>query len=226
MPNSLLRASTLALAATLSACNNSATDPLEGIPTNDQLIQTAQSAGMVRVTVPDPDPGIPAYARLNPELNQFFHNGEWLAIPFYRAPAAIPADFNLLNFFHFPSEFGPGAFHTPILTSGFYFIEDGALPGTFPSLSMSTGNAVPFWFVKWADFQAAMADGPVTIGDVMAMHPLKGTATKFNETLKPRMDDHLVVISANGQLEDGRRFSFHVTHVGDKTRAIRITFAR
>ncbi len=219
---------TCTLGFTLAGCS---ADPVsESTPDfaaeTEALVQFARSAGMTRVTFPDPDPGIPAYARAFPGLNQFFVDGEWLAIPFYRSPDAIPADFNLLDFFHFPDATGPGAFGTPLLTRGFYFVEAGAPLGTFPTLSVSTGDAVPMWFVKWADYQAAMLDGTVTIGEVQAMSPLKGVASRFNETLKPRMDDHLVVISAQGTLEDGRRFQFHVTHLDDTTRSVRIRFLR
>ena len=218
---------TLSLRFMLAACNDSTiANPLDGVPDTETLIRSAEASGMVRITVPDPDPGLPACARAFPGANQFFHNGEWLAIPFYRAPAAIPADFNLLEFFHFPGANGPGAFATPILIKGFYLIEPNAPRGTFPLLAVSTGDAVPIWFVRWSDYRAAMADNVVTIGDVIAMRPLRGIATKFNETLKPRLDDHLTIITASGKLDDGRTFEFHVTHVGDTSRTLRIAFGR
>ena len=217
----------LSLALTLAACSDTQiADPLAGVPDTETLIRSAEAAGMVRITVPNPDPGLPAYARAFPGANQFFHNREWLAIPFYRAPSAIPANFNLLEFFHFPGPGGPGAFATPILIKGFYMIEPNAPLGTFPVLAVSTGDSVPIWFVKWSDYQAAMADNVVTIGDVIAMRPLRGIATRFNETLKPRLDDHLTIITASGKLDDGRTFEFHVTHVGDSSRALRIIFGR
>jgi hypothetical protein len=218
---------TLGLAFLLVACGGSQNDDtLSDVPDTATLIRAAETAGLMRVTVPQPDPGIPAYARAFPGEKQFFHNGEWLAIPFYRAPSAIPADFNLMTFFHFPGPGGPGAFATPILIRGFYFIEPNAPLGTFPVLAVSTGDAVPIWFVRWSAYQTAMADGVVTIGDVNAMQPLRGIATTFNETLKPRTGDHLTVITANGRLADGRTFDFHVTHVGDVSRALRINFGQ
>jgi len=218
---------TLGLSLVLAACNDAKiADPLFDVPDTQTLIRTAEAAGMVRVTVPNPDPGLPAYARAFPGANQFFHNGEWLAIPFYRAPSAIPADFNLLQFFHFPGPNGLGAFATPILIRGFYFIEPNAPLGTFPMLAVSTGDAVPIWFVRWSAYQAAMADNVITIGEVIAMRPLRGIATTFNETLKPRLADHLTIITASGKLEDGRTFDFHVTHVGDSSRVLRIKFGK
>lgn len=218
---------TACLLGSLVACSeNQLADPLSDIPTTAQLVKQAEERGMVRVTVPNPDPGIPAYARAFPGLNQFFHDGEWLAIPFYRSPDAIPEEFNLLDFFHFPSEQGPGAFATPILTSGFYLIEPNAPLGTFPLVAVSTGTSIPIWFVKWTDYQAAMVDNKVTISELEAMNPIKGLASSFSEALKPRVDAHLVVINAKGALDDGRSFNLHVTHVGDTLRAIRIRFGR
>jgi len=218
---------TACLFGALAACSESQlADPQSDVPTAEQLVKQAVDMGMIRITVPDPDPGIPAYARAFPGLNQFFHDGDWLAIPFYRNPDAIPADFNLLDFFHFPGAGGPGAFATPILTRGFHMIEPNAPIGTFPMVAISSGTSVPVWFVKWSAYQPAMADNVVNIAELRAMNPLKGVASTFSETLKPRVDAHLVVINAKGALADGRTFDLHVTHVGDTLRAIRIKFGR
>lgn len=186
----------------------------------------SRSVGMVRVAFPDQDPGAPLYARVEPSLNQFFHDGEWLAIPFVRQPEAIPADFNLLTYFDPPGPNGPGAFAAPLVLSGEYLIEAGAPVGTFPRIANSRGTAVPIWFVRWTDFQAAMADGVVTIGELRALNPQYGIATRYTELLKPRFEEHQVVINAAGQLADGRSFTLHVTHEGDRTRSIRIQFGR
>jgi hypothetical protein len=59
--------------------------------------------------------------------------------------------------------------------------------------------------------------------DLRALAPLMGTATQFEETLRPRAGEHLVVIDAKGRLSDGREFDLHVTHVEESTRALRIT---
>jgi hypothetical protein len=175
-----------------------------------------------RVTFPDPDPGIPAYARVATVVNQFYHADGWLAIPFFRDPACVPDDFDMLALFDFPGPDGPGAFGCALRHSGHYLVEAGALPGTFPRLYVSTGDAVPFWFVRWGDFQTAMADGPVTLPRIRAMNPRMGTATVFRETVQPRLTEHLVITDATGRLDDGTPFEFHVTHVGDETRRIRI----
>ncbi len=226
MPRYTQLAAACLLGALAACAENQVANPLADVPSTEQLIQQATDLGMVRITVPNPDPGIPAYARAFPGLNQFFHDGEWLAIPFYRSPDHIPADFNLLDFFDFPGPDGPGAFATPILAGGFYMIEPNAPLGTFPLVAVSSGTAVPIWFVKWSDYQAAMTDNVVTIAELRAMQPVKGVASTFAETLKPRVDAHLVIINASGRLADGRTFDLHVTHVGDTLRAIRIRFQR
>jgi hypothetical protein len=181
--------------------------------------------GYERHEFPDPDPGIPAYARVSPILGQFFHDDGWLAIPLYRDPACLPADFNLLEFFDFPGETGPGAFGCPLTVSGFALLEPGSELGTFPRITIANGNAVPFWFVRWADFEAAMASGSITFAELEGMERLVGTATSFDETLQPRMDagEHLVMIDAVGQLDDGRAFSFHVVHLEDETLSLRLS---
>lgn len=219
----------LSLALTAcSGCSNSQepTASPADIPAADALVAAASAAGMVRVTFPDPDPGIPLYARVGPPLNQFFHDGTWLAIPFYRDPARIPGSFNLLDYFDFPGPGGPGAFAAPLTLSGFYMIENGAPLGTFPKVVVSSGSRVPIWFVRWSDWQAAAADGTVTMPELAALPLRRGTATQFQETLRPRQDEHLVVINARGTLEDGRSFDFHVTHQLDQQRAIKIQFGR
>jgi hypothetical protein len=167
-----------------------------------------------------------AFARFEPSLRQFFHDGEWLAIPFVREPAQVPDDFNLMQYFNPPGPGGPGAFAAALTLRGYFMIEAGAPIGTFPKIAISTGDAVPIWFVRWADSQAAMADGVVTMPELRALDPLIGTATRYHETLRPRPEEHLVVINASGTLADGRAFDLHVTHEGDVTRSIRIAFGR
>lgn len=219
----------LLLAATLTAAcaEPRATAPdMSQDALSEQLVAEARAAGMVRVEFPANDPGAPLYARVEPSLKQFFHDGDWLAIPFVRQPGQIPDGFNLLQYFDPPGPAGPGAFAAELVLSGHFMIEAGAPLGTFPKIAISTGSAVPIWFVRWADFQEAMADGVVTMPELRALDPVQGVATRYQETLRPRMDEHLVVINASGTLSDGRPFDLHVTHEGDRTRSIRIRFGR
>jgi hypothetical protein len=189
------------------------------------LLSEARATGMVRVTFPDPDPGVPAYARLGLLANQVLHDGEWLAVPMLRDPACIPADFNLLRFFHFPGPDGPGAFACPLRLGGWFMIEADAPQGTFPRIVHASGNAVPFWFVRWQEFQPLLATGTVTIEDLEGLPSLvRGVAERFEETLQPRPEQHRVMINARGRLETGGGFRFHLTHIDDRIVTIRIDF--
>ena len=219
----------LLLAATLGAAcaEPRATDPQQvQNALSERLLTDARAAGMVRVEFPANDPGAPLYARVEPSLKQSFHDGEWLAIPFVRRPEQVPDEFNLLQYFDPPGAAGPGAFAAELVLSGYFMIEAGAPLGTFPKVAISTGSAVPIWFVRWTDFQQAMADGVVTMPELRALQPVEGVATRYLETLRPRMDEHLVVINASGTVSDGRQFDLHVTHEVDRTRSIRIQFGR
>lgn len=184
----------------------------------------AQSQQLTRKDIPAQDPGPPFYARVTSIQDQFFHDDAWLAIPFYRPPACVPPEFNLLQLFDFPGPNGPGAFECPILLEGFLLTETDAPPGRFPKQVILKGSDSPIWFVPWQDFQEAMADGIVTVQELETLDPLIGTTRRYHETLRPREGDHLIVIKADGTLADGRSFSFHVTHQEDRTRALQIRF--
>lgn len=216
----------VALVLMLSACGEEA--PME-VETNalevaEPLASHSGSHGLVHTTFPDEDPGPPFYARVTTIMNQFYHDGEWLVVPFHRDPGCVPEDFNLLAFFDPPGPAGPGAFACPLTVNGFMLLEAGAPPGTFPHYVEITGSAVPFYFVPWAEFQAEAEDGVVTITDLEALDPILGTAHRYRETLKPRLDNHLVVMTAAGTLEDGRAFEFSATHRMDRTTALRLRF--
>lgn len=193
-----------------------------GVPTAASLMAAAEAQGMLKVAFPAENPGIPAYARLGAPFKQLFHNDEWLVIPFYRNPDMIRGDFNLLALFDFPGASGPSAFAVPLTVTGHYMTEQNAPPTTFPRIVVSSGTNVPVWFVSWPVFDAARGDGVVTMDELRAMTPVHGTANRFEETLRPRAGEHLVVLNAQGRTTDGRAFSVHVTHLEDVTKALRI----
>lgn len=167
--------------------------------------------GMVEAAFPAQDPGPPLYARVGPPLNQFLVAGDTLVIPFYRSPACVQEEFNLLEYFHVPF-----AFSCELTVQGTFLTENPEPLGPFPALVHTTGTAVPFWFVPWGEFVSAMADGVVTMAELEAMNPVRGTASRFEEYLRPRESEHQVVIEAEGTMEaDGRRFSFTLHHTGD-----------
>jgi hypothetical protein len=214
-------AASAALILALTACQG-APDPLtDSVDLLAPAPALEDRGGFRTVAFPADDPGPPLYTRVTTLLNQIFHDGETLAIPLYRDPACIPGDFDLLAGFHFPGADGPGAFGCPLLVEGTFLIEPDAPLGTFPFQVVTRGRA-QVWFVPYAAFQAAAADGHFTMDELLALQPLRGQAEHFNEMLTPRMEKHQVVITSQGRLEDGRRFQFNVNHPGDRTRTLQI----
>jgi hypothetical protein len=181
----------------------------------------ASASALVRRLLPGEDPGPPFYARVG---MQVLESDGYVAIPFYRPPALVPADFNLLAFYHFPGPAGPGAFAAPLLMSGFLLIEADAPLGTFPKQVELRGENVPVWFVPSAAFHVAAQDGVLTMDELQALEPLYGTATRYHETLHPREGQHKIVIQAHGTLPDGRSFALQVSQVHDALPNVRITF--
>ena len=182
-------------------------------------LSAARSQGLRTVSFPAEDPGAPMYTRVTTVLNQIFHDAGYVAIPFFREPGCVPADFDLLQGFHLPGPTGPGAFACPLTVSGHFLIEPDAPQGTFPVQVITTGPT-PVWFVNRDAFLDATADGDLTMAELNALSPLRGVATQFHEKLSPRMENHHVVITSRGQLEDGRTFQFNVNHVGDRTQSV------
>jgi hypothetical protein len=175
-----------------------------------------QSPDNALVHFPAEDPGIPTYARMGPVLNQFLVAGDKLVIPFYRNPECIPANFNLLHYYDPPQAFG-----CELKVAGMFVIEKEAEAGQFPIMVHTSGTEVPFWIVDWSDLQAVMAGGSVTVGDLQAMQPMKVLASRFEEFLNPRMNEHQVVIEAEGVVQgSGQAFSFSLKHVGDQIEKI------
>jgi hypothetical protein len=222
MPAQTLALATLMLAMLLPAAG-CGPDAWPTFPDEELAFQALESqaaaSGHVVLSIPDEDPGPPFYARVGLQL---LHDDGLLGIPLYRDPACIPDDFNLLEMFHFPGPMGPGAFACPLGMTGKLLIEPDAPLGTFPQQVVLKGDAVPFWFVSLDAFEAAAADGVVTLPELAALSPLVGTASRYHETLHPREDDHRIIINARGTMEDGRSFRFHATHIHDVARSIRI----
>lgn len=185
--------------------------------------------GLVRTTWPSAeDPGPPFYARIVPAPPHVFDDGEWAAIAFYRDPACVPTDFNLLQFFDVPAAFG-----CELVVTGSSLWQGEPFNGA-PKIVNSSGAAI-VWFVPAAVIAQAMQDGELTIGELAGLEGLLvGQAQQFNEVLHPHPlppelgggghPNHKLVQNAQGELEDGRRFSLHITEVNDELRAIQIRF--
>jgi hypothetical protein len=71
------------------------------------------------------------------------------------------------------------------------------------------------WFVERTDYDEAISDGDLTIGELEGLDPLKGTASEFNEVLRPSEVENIamLIVRLKGHLEDGRPFSANHVHV-------------
>jgi hypothetical protein len=147
----------------------------------------------------------PFYARI--ESGEIFHSDEWAVIGFYRPPACVPADFNLLALFDVPGAFACG----PSTIDGFTIWRNGPETDPAPIQAEFHGlGAVPIWFVRWPDLEAAVADDVLTIGELAALPSLLvGSASFYQETLHPEQAAQVGELEfvAHGTLEDGSPFA-------------------
>ena len=162
----------------------------------------------VRMTM-DPTTDVPYYARIAGD--EIYHDSEWAAVAFYRDPAGIRPEFNLLDFFDVPA-----AFDCPCYVAGFLVWKNGPPPiDAAPvqlELHAAPDQTMPVWFVRWSELQSAIADGVLTIGELAGLPSLLcGEADSFTETLHPsggEAQQSMLSLVAAGVLEDGRKFSF------------------
>jgi hypothetical protein len=148
---------------------------------------------------------VPFYARILP-------GDAWTAIIFYRPLSCVPKDFDLFMFFDIPRAFGCG----PATTDGFAIWRNGPEVDVAPlQLDLHGLRAVPIYFVKTAELDAAAADGVLTMREVEALPSLMvGTATTYHEILHPVEGARVakITVVASGTLADGRSFRFQVSN--------------
>lgn len=169
------------------------------------VVLSGQSAHAdVNLAFPGESPGVPAYARIEP--SGAFHTQEWAAVPFYRLPACVPDDFNLMSFFDIPRAFG-----CPLTVEGHEVWDSGPGQEPAPNQVVTTTGGVPMWFASWPELEEAMSDGVLTIAELSGLDSLVvGTADSYQEVLHP---GEMIVINARGTLSDGRSFRFHARHL-------------
>jgi hypothetical protein len=186
----------------------------------------------VRVLIPSEDPGPPFYASIaRPPGGQIFQDGEWAAIPFLRATPCTLSDSNLLDGFDLRA-FGCG-----LTVHGFAIYKNGPFPiDPVPVYALLMGNgAVPIWFVRWSDLEAAIVDDDLTIGELAALPSLLIGSASFFEyvnqigVLRPQGPGNgKIEIASSGTLNDGRDFQFSVREMGENQistlRHVRIEF--
>jgi len=161
----------------------------------------------VHLNIPEDAPGPPFYANI--ARGGMPLTGEWWAVIFYRTPACIPADFNLLNVFD-----PPRAFSCDLQIEG--HANWRSLDDSAPADLVWHGTgAVPVWFVRLPELQAAVADDELTIGELATLPSLLiGSASFFlestrNSIVEQRGGNEAVV--ASGMLTDGRSFQLEFT---------------
>jgi hypothetical protein len=128
------------------------------------------------------------------------NDDQLVVIPFWRLPESIPSDFNLLD------TFDSRALDLPLLVKGVARFRD-SLPMSWEARGL---GAVPFWFVRLSEFQAATADGLLTIFELASFDSLlKGTANFYqeqNHIFGLHQVSHYTMV-ASGTLDDGRSFN-------------------
>jgi hypothetical protein len=209
------------------------------------LATTAALRADVHTTVP-PLPGPPLYAEIGRNLDGslfYAHDTEWAAIWFLRDPGCVPPGFNLLDTADFTPQFPSGPprpYACPMTVSGLAIWKNGPPPIDFVPIQENWhgSGAVPVWFVKVTEFEAAAADGNLTIGEILAMPSLrKGFADGFEEVEHPGayrpqgFGNGSIELDARGKLESGMSFQLQFTEMGVKNgggvsfvRHIRIDF--
>ena len=204
--------STFIVLITIFACSKESNENIAFEEARLEYENARSDNSLKEIAFPEQDPGAPLYARVTPITNQFFVSGETLVIPFFRNPDCIDSDFNLLDFFHVPNAFG-----CSLVCNGTYLIEAQDPPDIFPAMAHTISTHLPIWFVSWSDFQAATQDGKITIEELKALNPEKGIATLYEEYLKPRFNNHQIVIKAEGNVLPGNKpFQLNLHHQGDK----------
>jgi hypothetical protein len=200
------------------ACHE-APGPVEPVATPDGI----RPLFATRIEVPRDHPGNPFYALifngLEPESPHFFfpRDGEWGAAAFERELGCVPPDFNLLEEFDFTPAFPggpPRPFLCPLTVSGFQIWDNPPSPlpvDPGPIMVVSHGlGAVPVVFARWTEIEAAMADGVLTLPELLGLpSALVGTADHFMAEYvngPPPGDRLMNKLIARGLLPDGRTF--------------------
>lgn len=206
-----------------------APDGSHAVEASEPLPRYGASARLTRTTSPSPElPGPPFYARTAPPPAPVFIVDGWAVVQFYRDPACIRADFNLLEFFDVP-----GAFTCTLLVEGFAVHEGD--PSSTPKVVRQQGiDLVPYWFVPANGVMAAIQDGVLTIGELAALPGrLVGYASVFSEmqhaSAPPEFgggghQHPMLTQSARGTLEDGRAFVYHLTEIDAVVKSIELHF--
>ena len=130
----------------------------------------------------------------------------WVGIVFIRSPECVPAGFNLLDWFDRPAAFG-----CQLMVEGDEWWHSLSEPPPFQTRERGLG-AVPVYFVRLSELEAAIADDVLTIAELQALPSLLiGSASYLLQVVhnsnQPTNHGHETLVS-RGTLEDGRTFEF------------------
>lgn len=204
----------LVLATATTACTDGTGDEPVGF---EPTVQAAKVADPVQVSVPDEHPNGPFYSLIgvSPFTGdlRFPRTAEWGIAPFVRRLSCVPEAFNLLSVFDPPLAFG-----CPSTVAGHLVFGEAGPPPSDLILSQLHGTgAVPVVVAAWSDIEEAIADGVLTLPELLALpSAVDGTADFYKETvvtgnLPPGQVAFKLV--ATGALSDGSGFRLHYTEV-------------
>jgi hypothetical protein len=173
-------------------------------------------------------PGYPIYAQFGRDpVNGalvILHDEDWAVIPFYRDPACVPADFNLVELVDVPR-----CWDCPLRVAAFEIWPVGFLAAPQPIVVRSWGPAggydfVALYIVRFKELLDATDDGVLTIGELQALSSAKlGRATFFEEvnglgflTEDGQYTSSRYELRASGTLAEdaSKTFSVHITAGG------------
>jgi hypothetical protein len=184
----------------LLACGDAAT---EAATPPTAAVAAAAGAPIIR-HFPGESPGRPDYALLSRGFAP--SDGGWVGIVFTRDPGCVPAAFNLLDWLDPPVAWG-----CTLTMEGEQWFHDPPVPPAFQIHARGLG-AVPVYFVALSEYQAAIADDVLTIGELESLPSLLIGYASFlqhviHNTNQPTNHGHETLV-ARGTLEDGRTFQF------------------
>jgi hypothetical protein len=189
----------------LSACTPDAvTGPRTDQP-RPSSASAAQNSAPIILRFPSEQPGPRYYALFGQGFTP--NDNGWVGIVFVRSPSCVPPGFNLLDWFDSP----PTAWACTLTTEGEAWWHDVSAPPPFQIHERGLG-AVPVYFVRLSELQAAIADDVITIGELESLPSLLIGEASFLEhithnTNQPTNHGHETLVS-RGLLEDGRSFDF------------------
>lgn len=217
LPIPPLTISILAAATLLaSGCSGDTGDGPVGLdPFAEATVLAAKVANPLQLSVPDEHPNGPFYSLIgiSPFTGalRFPHTEEWGVVPFVRQLSCVPGGFNLLAIFD-----PPGAFGCPSTVAGhLLFGEAGPPPSDLIMSQLHGTGAVPVIVARWSEIEPEIADGSLTLPELLALpSAVGGTADFYKETV---VTGHLppgqvaFKLVATGMLTDGSSFRLHYT---------------